>query len=115
MIPDGKLRFLIDEVSRTRTSSKVGTFRDLLGYTDHEELRAALLAHLHEHEGRFQRDTEWGARWYVDGRIPPAPSAPPREDGRGRAPWNMRTVWEVSYSTRIPKLVTARPLPRTED
>jgi len=70
-----------------------------------QELAAALLQHVADHEVAKEEDSPFGKRYVVDGTM----RAP---DGRTPV---VRSVWFIDTGTDIPRFVTAYPLRRQDD
>ena len=93
-------------LSRTnpRSQNKAAYF-EALGYSPDNwgVLADALLAHANSHEIADRDDTPFGTWYTIEGEF---------EAPRGNRP-RIRTVWFVDIGNRIPRFVTAYPLPRS--
>jgi len=87
---------------RHRLGGSKARFFDRFGFTpEHwQQLAEALRIHGQTHEVRRSRQTGFGPRFEVEGRI----NAPD-----GRSP-NVRTVWQHDHGAVAPRLITAYPL-----
>jgi hypothetical protein len=99
-VEDAKLRYYLDESRRGDPGSKVGLFRDILGFTRLADLRGALLSHAVHGAAVACVETPWGLIWNIDGPLKgPLRTIP------------MRTAWIVESDSRSPRNITAFPLP----
>lgn len=97
VVDDLKLGYYLDESSRARPGSKVGIFRDILGFTDRESLRLALLAHGRENPASVFMASPYGVVWNVVG---------PMSGPSGRTTL-IRTGWMIHHGSRTPVNTTA--------
>ncbi len=92
-----KLGYYLDERRRADPSSKVGLFRDVLGFADPDALRAALIAHANQHPAVIFERRSYGVIWNVDGAMR-GPS------GRTTV---VRTSWIINMGAMTPLNTTA--------
>lgn len=100
-VEDDKLGYYLEQFRRGGPGSKVGLFRDVLGFTDPELLRQALVGHAQAHAATLFVRTRWGDIWNVDGPL----------RGPSRTIM-MRTGWILALGSRHPRNTTAYPLRR---
>ena len=100
-VPAAKLDYYLDDARRHAPNSKVGLFRDVLGFADRQSLSAALVRHAQAHPAVEYAMTSWGVLWNVDGLL----------EGPTRA-IQMRTAWMIDHDSRRPRNTTAYPLAR---
>ncbi len=100
-VPDAKLDYYLDDARRQAPNSKVGLFRDVLGFSDRQSLSRALVGHAQDHPAVEYATTPWGVLWNVDG---------PLEGPERTIP--LRTAWMIVHGSRRPRNTTAYPLAR---
>ncbi len=101
-VPDAKLDYYLDDVRRGEPNSKVKLVRDVLGFTERQVLRAALVAHARANDVVPLPDLGYGPRYNVVGPM------------IGPAGYEMMVVtgWIISPGARGPRNVTMFPAPK---
>lgn len=102
VVDEAKLSYYLDDARRFRAGSKVGLFRDVLGFVEPDDLRRELLRHALAGAAHVHARTQWGVVWNVDGVLTGPRRALP-----------MRTAWIITFGSATPRNTTAFPLPAT--